>query len=361
MARDHRLDFSDYRPSMTPTFRPDRDRSRSPRRPRADSWRTSNSLEDYSARHSGGRGRGKSKPRTENEYRERTPNPLRDGNHPETGARTRKGKQDQSNDTQTKGLSNKIHSLRRLLEKATDMPADIRQEKERELQGYVADQQRNQARREKNAVTSRYHFVRFMERKKAERQLRRCEKNFDSAKMGTDSTRLPGISTGSRNGIDDGGAGDIEGGSQNQQVLSSAERLALSQEECRRQLHEAKVDLNYTLYAPLDQKYISLFPPTPRNEEFPANSRRRKNGRDHDAPANDDKAGILRNNSGQKPPLWNEVEKAMENDTLEALRDGKVLKADKDGNHPLRFRGIKSDSGEEDDEGEESDEDFFER
>ncbi len=241
------------------------------------------------------------------------------------------------------------------------MPADIRQEKERELQGYVTDQQRHQANREKNAVTSRYHFVRFMERKKADRLVKRLEKNLDAVMMAKDSTAVP------RNpmGAD---AGDIMNGSNGHWVLSDAERLALQKEDYKRRLHDAKVDLNYTIFAPLDQKYISLYPSISKEPKA-----RKDNGgeagEDHDAAAKDDESGIFRNDTGQKPPLWYEVEKAMENSTLEALRDGQVLRGGNDADQGLTFRsmaesangkrvtGIESGSVDED---EESEDDFFE-
>jgi rRNA-processing protein Efg1 len=275
----------------------------------------------------------------------------------------------QTGGPETKGLSNRIHSLRRLLEKATDMPADIRQEKERELQGYMTDQQRRQARREKNAVTSRYHFVRFMERKKAERRLKQLGQNFDTVVMNAESTQIPSTASGAPNGRVgcDTEANVYEGG--DPQSTSLSERRALQQKGYERLLHEAKVDLNYTLYAPLDQKYISLYPSSSKRQNPQNEKGGGKVGPDHATSVNDDEASIFRNDSGQKPPLWYEVEKAMANDNLEALRDGQMVKADRQGEQALTFRsaaeqanvkrvhGSDKDSGGE---GEESEDGFFE-
>jgi rRNA-processing protein Efg1 len=307
--------------------------------------------------------------RSGNGYRERSPSHSRPHETQERHPKSRRRPKNQ-NDGETKGLSDRIHSLRRLLEKATDMPADIRQEKERELQGYVADQQRRQASRERNAVTSRYHFVRFMERKKADRLLKKLEKSFDTVMMHTTSSTAQDITTDSQNSRIDGDAEVTMDGIDGHQNLSPAERLALQQEEYKRRLHEAKVDLNYTLYAPLDQKYISLYPSNSNGENTRGKKDNAKVEQGQDASTKDDAAGIFRNDSGQKPPLWYEVEKAMETDTLEALRDGKILKADKDEAQSLTFRsmaepargkrvpGIESDSAGED---EGSEDDFFER
>jgi rRNA-processing protein Efg1 len=372
MARDHRLDFSDYKPSTNSTFRLDRDRSRSPKRPRSDSWRPSNSAENENAHYNGRRKRGKAIPRTENEYRERLPNNSREVRPRETHAKSRPRKKPHKDGGETKGLSDRIHSLRRLLEKATDMPADIRQEKERELQGYLTDQQRVKAAREKNAVTSRYHFVRFLERKKADRHLKKLEKNLDRAMMETQASVLSQPSTGTPDGADEGEKKDIMYGAPSPHVVSGAERLALQKEDYQRRLHEARVDLNYTVYAPLDQKYISLYPSTPKEGKDQDHKDWDKVAHDLGNVLKDDEAGILRNDHGLKPPLWYEVEKAMENDTLEVLRDGKVLKGDNSAAQPHRFRskaesadgrevpGIESASVQEDQD-DDSEDDFFER
>ena len=368
MARDHKLDFSDHKPSINSMFRSDRDRSRSPKRQRSDSWRPSEPVGDEIVRHNGRRWRGRAKPRTENVYRERSPNTLRDATPHTTQKKNRKRGRGQRNGEETKGLSDKVHSLRRLLEKAIDMPADVRLEKERELQGYVTDQQRIKALREKNAVTSRYHFVRFMERKKAERLLKRLEKRFDCLMMGEDGNALHGVSpketTGSHDNI-------IKKSLHDQQGLSSAERLVLQQEACKRLLHEAKVDLNYTLYAPLNQKYISLYPSTSKPRKDQENDDKFTDVRDLEEITKDIEAGLLRNENCQKPPLWYEVEKAMYNGTLEALKDGTLLQESNDRDQTLTFRskaepgngdripGIEAVSGDEDQDG--SEDDFFER
>ena len=367
MARDHKLDFSGHKPSAISTFRPERNRSRSPKRPRSDSWRPGISIEDASARHDGRRSRGKAKTRTENGYRDRSPDQFRDTIPQGTHTRSRKRKKGQ-NGAGSKGLSDKIHSLRRLLEKAVDMPAEERQAKERELQGYVTDQQACQAKREKNAVTSRYHFVRFLERKKADRRLKQLERAFDRVMTVTETT------TDARNEMHEDGAENMKYGADGHQVLSSAEKLALQQEDYKRRLHEAKVDLNYTLYAPLDQKYISLYPSATKEGRSQQQEDQRQAGKHHDDSIKDDEAGLLRNDSGQKPPLWYEVEKAMENDNLHALRDGKVLKAGNDGDHSLTYRSMlkpagrtvvpgtgPASAGEDKHEDEDSEEDFFER
>ncbi|ERF73574.1 hypothetical protein EPUS_07508 [Endocarpon pusillum Z07020] len=368
MTHYHKLDFSGYKPSTNSSFRSDRDRSRSPERPRSDSWIPLESVEDETVRHNGRRWRGRAKPRTENVYRDRSPNTSRDAPLHATKTKNRKRGRGQRNGEETKGLSDKIHSLRRLLEKAIDMPADVRLEKERELQGYVIDQQRIKAMREKNAVTSRYHFVRFMERRKAERLVKRVERSLDRVMNGEDGNSQYAVARNETTRSHDDGTKKITDG---QQVLSSAERLALQQEAYKRQLHEAKVDLNYTLYAPLNQKYISLYPRTSKSRKDQENNDRLEDVRDLQEATKDIEADLLRNDYGHKPALWYAVEKAMDNGTLEALRDGKILKADNDGDQMLtsrgmaepgnndRIPGIEADSDDQDQE--DSEDDFFKR
>ncbi len=368
MARDHKLDFLDHKPSANSTLRSDQDRSRSPKRAQSDSGRPSEPVGDGSVRQNGRRWRGKANPRTENVYRERSPNTLRDDTPNTTQKKRRKRGRGQSNGEETRGLSDRIHSLRRLLEKAIDMPADVRLEKERELQGYVADQQRIKAMREKNAVTSRYHFVRFMERKKAERLLKKLEKRFDCVLKEEDGNAVRSVAqqetTESHDSV-------IKKTVLDQQGLSTAERLVLQREACKQHLHEAKVNLNYTLYAPLDQKYISLYPSTSKPRKDQEDDDKLTNVRDLEEVTKDIEAGLFRNDNCQKPPLWYEVEKAMHNGTLEALRDGTLLQESDDRDQTLTFRsraepgdgdripGIQADSGDEDQE--DSEDDFFER
>lgn len=362
MARDHRLDFSDHENSTKATFKAEQDRSRSPKRLRSNSWRPSNSVEDESVRHNGRRRRGRAKSRPQNEYRDRSPNQFPDAKGQEAHNNSPREKRPRSNGTETKGLSDKIHSLRRLLDKATDMPADIRQERTRELQGYIEDQQRNLAKKEKRAITRRYHFVRFVERQKAERKLKKLEKNFGKVMIEADDSALHVVDTDTRNAIGYSAeltTNDVSGS----QALLSTETLARRQQIFHQQLHEAKVDVNYTIYAPLDQKYISLFPLNSNSQEAQSGNRRPQSLGDDNIRLDNNEAGILRDDSGEKPPLWYEVEKAMQSGSLEMLRDGRPRNADLEENRIAVRRGILGVHGRPggEDEDETSDEDFFER
>lgn len=74
-------------------------------------------------------------------------------------------------------------------------------------------------------------------------------------------------------------------------------------ETLKAQMHIAEVDLNYTQYSPLCETYISLYPPQKNSSEDPGD-------------------GPKAENSPQpKPPMWSEVEKCMEDGTLNKLRN----------------------------------------
>lgn len=66
-------------------------------------------------------------------------------------------------------------------------------------------------------------------------------------------------------------------------------------------MHTAEVDLNYTQYHPLSETYISLYPPA--------------------ATSDDGDEMIKKVEDKPKPPMWFEVEKALEDGTLNRLRN----------------------------------------
>ncbi|MCJ1244174.1 18S rRNA maturation protein [Trapelia coarctata] len=167
-------------------------------------------------------------------------------------------------------LKEKIRDLTRLLEHSTTMPADVRIEKERALAGYRADFEKSKAAvgpRKRNDIISRYHMVRFFERQKATRILKKLQ------------TQLSALSP------------------------ISPEYKALEQN-----VHKAEVDMNYTMYYPLLEKYQSLYPRTKEQGPLDEASGKELAGRDDKGP--------------ERHPIWFIVERAMTDGTLEALRDG---------------------------------------
>ena len=159
------------------------------------------------------------------------------------------------------------------------MPADVRAEKERELASLKHDLDAATEKRERSEMVGRYHMVRFFERQKATRRLKAARKEVERLrkKMGAGigaeegkvevkkQNRARETNESGAEGIKTGGGGDKAptGSSSAMSKLQQAEKAAW----------EAQVDLNYTLYAPLREKYRALYPSTPlgRNDAFGKN------------------------------------------------------------------------------------------
>ena len=184
--------------------------------------------------------------------------------------------------------STRIHSIKKQLE-APDLPGTVRQERERELAALLFEQEKTKQQQAAKTNLARYHFVRFVERQRAQRELKKLNKQKESC---------------------------------------SDENLRSGLEE---QIHITNVDLNYTKYAPLGDKYISLFPKstTSKKPQRVKHSTIRltfriltkKQQEQYEKCSN-----IAPSASGVKPPLWYEIETLMTKgeDQLEALRDGKL-------------------------------------
>ncbi len=198
------------------------------------------------------------------------------------------------------------------------MSAIVRQEKGRELAALVLERERKKAKLRAKKNLGKYHLVRFVERQKCERVVKQLRKSLkqvqDSRKRKASQAKVeaPDDSVDSDT--------DMDGGA----VLPTAKEVYLEE-----QIRKAEVDLNYTIYAPLGEKYISLFPASGKEKisgmsgvsksflrpEEEAEVRRLK----------DD--NVVRNNSGERPPMWHRVQEAMQQGTLEQLRDGKLTAA----------------------------------
>ena len=156
--------------------------------------------------------------------------------------------------------STRIHSLRKQLARGS-LPSNIQQEKERELAALLHEQHKTKTRQEAKKTLEKYHYVRFIERTKAEKRLKQLRK----------------------------------------QIQSKPEDEQLS-----RNIQEMEVNRNYAIYAPLDQKYISIFAPKMGKSES-----------EHDGQLNDTQS---------EPPMWKVVKDTMTRGllALEALRDSKM-------------------------------------
>ncbi|KAJ5389904.1 rRNA-processing protein efg1 [Penicillium cataractarum] len=165
-------------------------------------------------------------------------------------------------------LKSRIRGVKRLLNK--DLPADARIVQERALAGYEQDLVEETARRERSNMIKKYHFVRFLDRKTATKQLNRLQRR------------------------------------EKEKDLTTEQKSELSQK-----IHDARVNLNYTIYYPLTEKYISLYPKSDSNPD-------EKSGPGAESKENNKTA------EASKPPMWSFIEKSMEEGTLDDLREGKL-------------------------------------
>ena len=177
-------------------------------------------------------------------------------------------------------LKTSIRNLRRLLDRAPDattgkeaLPPKIRIAKERELASAQHELAESQAAEARSKMIARYHKVRFFDRQKATKRLKRARKAMKE--------------------VED----DAE----------ERERLALEADEC-------EVDVQYAMYYPLDVAYVALYP-----------SVRKVEGKEESgAPVE-----VQRQGDAKMRAL---LKKCAAEGKLDALRNGKL---DKDGNYKV--------------------------
>lgn len=195
-------------------------------------------------------------------------------------------------------LKSKIRDTTRALTHSTNIPPGVRIEKERALASYKHDlslaTESKQQSSKMNAMISKYHKVRFVERQKATRALKKAKARLAAAA--------------------EAGATEVE--LNDSQQKDTAPLVLL-----RQQVHDAEVDYNYTLYYPLDRKYVSLWPP-------------------HKPAA--DGSGEVRcsttSSREEKDQMWKMVESCLENGTLAQLRSGALTREASKGNRRMEER-----------------------
>ncbi|KAJ5184812.1 rRNA-processing protein EFG1 [Penicillium cf. griseofulvum] len=163
-------------------------------------------------------------------------------------------------------LKKRIRDVKRLLNKV-DLSADARILQERALAGYEQDLADETTRRERSSLIKKYHFVRFLDRKTATKELNRLTRR------------------------------------EKEEGLDSKQKARLAAK-----IHNCQVNLNYAIYYPLTEKYISIYP----------------NGKPEATDPTSELQSEETKSKNAKPPLWPVVEKCMEEKTLDLLRNGKL-------------------------------------
>ena len=169
-------------------------------------------------------------------------------------------------------LKNQVRSLKRLLERNDGLPATVRVEKERALQTAQHELREAENAKQKSDMIGKYHKIRFFDRQKAAKRLKRAQKELKGCE------------------------GDVQ------------ERMRLGQA-----VKDREVDVNYAQYFPLDQPYVSLFP--------------RKNGDEEGS------EGTAESERKGDDVMWQKVKQCMADDTLQALRNGKLRQEGSDADH----------------------------
>lgn len=94
-------------------------------------------------------------------------------------------------------------------------------------------------------------------------------------------------------------------------MLSTADHESEEHLKLKEKVHRGLVDLNYTLYCPLNEKYTSLYKRTDTQGDLDTTMA--------DSSAISQGSGV----DSPKPALWHVVEQCMADNTLAALREGK--------------------------------------
>lgn len=198
--------------------------------------------------------------------------------------------------------STRIRSLRKQLAhpSAATMPANILAEKERELQ-YLLDSQKEKSQDDQKGLKrgaiekkmlQQYHMVRFFERKKAERNLKRARKEL--------------------------------------QELAEGEKSTASTKSKEKEIQRHQCDLLYCLFAPLGEKYIALF----AGEGQIENPRLRKGKNKGEGPAGEslpeENPHVIRvsqqaEEEAFKPPHWYIIEVVLKEDQAKQATDSQEL------------------------------------
>lgn len=156
------------------------------------------------------------------------------------------------------------------------LPMNVRVERERELRGLEERLEEAERKRKRGEMVGRWHMVRFFERRRGERRLRRGRRELRELEA------------------EAGGEGGVEG--------KGRERR---KREAERRVHDAEVDLNYALYWPLERAYVSLWPRKGKGQE-------EGKGEEDAEEAKGDRE------------MWKLVARCMAEGTLEDLREGRV-------------------------------------
>ncbi|KAG6168761.1 hypothetical protein E4U50_000588 [Claviceps purpurea] len=168
----------------------------------------------------------------------------------------------------------RIRTIARLLQRNTDLPAHVQNDLQRELATLKTTVADKSIHKRRSAMISKYHMVRFFERKKASRLVKQLKRKIEQSPDSDDVENL------------------------------------------KRQLHIAEVDEAYTIYHPHLEPYRSLY------GNVKVDSKGRQDGEDSEEAeeeAKNDAPIAKKALDAERPSMWSVVEKTMKQG-LEALQ-----------------------------------------
>ncbi|KAL4980337.1 hypothetical protein BDW66DRAFT_124991 [Aspergillus desertorum] len=182
-------------------------------------------------------------------------------------------------------LKRRIRDVKRLLAKP-DLSADKRVIQERALAGYEKELADEERRRERSRMIKKYHFVRFLDRKTATKELKRLTRKRDELAKDND--------------IDE---------------PTKQKRL----EKLEARLHTANVNFNYTIYYPLTEKYISIYA-----EKKKKKTKDQGEDVDMEEETTQQEEAVTAATTAERKAMLQTVEKCMKDGTLDLLREGRL-------------------------------------
>lgn len=121
----------------------------------------------------------------------------------------------------------------------------------------------------------------------------------------------------------------------------------------QKRIDTAQIGVNYTIYYPLTEKYLSLYPQEKKRDIVEGHNRNVANNDGDDAEEEEEESededmqtsedhNPSEGKEGEKPPMWDVIKKCMADKTLDKLRDGK-LNIGFDGKPLQRVEGTATD------------------
>ncbi|KAI1213397.1 uncharacterized protein F4807DRAFT_264126 [Annulohypoxylon truncatum] len=178
-------------------------------------------------------------------------------------------------------VKKRARTIERRLKTGQNMPANIQNDLERELAHHQQKIEDAADEKKRKAMIKKYHMVRFFERKKADRLVKKIKSQLETA---TDEKEI---------------------------------------ETLKADLHRAEIDSIYARYFPYRERYVSLYPVTAQGEEKKEDT--------------SSAAQALRN---ERPPLWKAIEEA----SAKGVRELIILRERKLGGDLRRKASAKQDA-----------------